>query len=91
MMYISFSLRINLPLRIPGDPRNDQRRLCPEQGNAQFIVTLNPKDFWDFDSGQAQSHLIGSVTKSLTERNFRYSVSILIGALPSTAIRSRLA
>lgn len=30
---------------ISPDPRNDPFCLCSEQGEADFIVTLNPKDF----------------------------------------------
>ena len=32
-------------IEISPDPKNDPFCLCSEQGKADFIVTLNPKDF----------------------------------------------
>ena len=31
--------------QISPDPKDDAFCLCSEEGNADFIVTLNPKDF----------------------------------------------
>jgi len=36
---------VHASLEISPDPKDDPFCLCSEEGNADFIVTLNPKDF----------------------------------------------
>ena len=38
-------VRARSSVEISPDPKDDPFCLCSEQGNADFIVTLNPKDF----------------------------------------------
>jgi predicted nucleic acid-binding protein len=38
-------VKVRSTVEISPDPKDDPFCLCSEQGNADFIVTLNPKDF----------------------------------------------
>ncbi len=38
-------VRVRSTVEISPDPKDDPFCLCSEQGNADFIITLNPKDF----------------------------------------------
>ena len=38
-------VKVRSSVEISPDPKDDPFCLCSEQGNADFIVTLNPKDF----------------------------------------------
>ncbi len=38
-------IKIVYSVQISLDPKDDPFCICSEQGNAEFIVTLNPKDF----------------------------------------------
>jgi predicted nucleic acid-binding protein len=38
-------VNVHASFEISPDPKDDPFCLCSEEGNADFIVTLNPKDF----------------------------------------------
>jgi predicted nucleic acid-binding protein len=38
-------VRVHASFEISPDPKDDPLCLCSEEGNADFIVTLNPDDF----------------------------------------------
>jgi predicted nucleic acid-binding protein len=38
-------VKVHAPTQISPDPKDDAFCLCAESGNADFVVTLNPKDF----------------------------------------------
>jgi len=38
-------VNVRASFEISPDPKDDPFCLCGEEGNADFIVTLNPKDF----------------------------------------------
>ncbi len=38
-------VKVRHSIEVPPDPADDPFCLCGEQGEADFIVTLNPKDF----------------------------------------------
>ena len=39
------AVKVRYSAEISADPKDDAFCLCAESGNADFIVTLNPKDF----------------------------------------------
>jgi predicted nucleic acid-binding protein len=39
------SVKVQSPAEISPDPKDDAFCVCAESGNADFVVTLNPKDF----------------------------------------------
>jgi len=48
-------VRARSTVEISSDPKDDPFCLCSEQGKADFIITLNPKDFSRLAEGKNSS------------------------------------
>jgi hypothetical protein len=49
-------VNVHASFEISPDPKDDPFCLCSEEGNADFVVTLTPKDFPKNGSGQRSFH-----------------------------------
>jgi predicted nucleic acid-binding protein len=57
-------VNVHASFEISPDPKDDPFCLCSEEGNADFIVTLNPKDSARTAQGKGhftRSHAVASV------------------------------